>query len=239
MSDFPKEFAKYINSITAKRARTVIDHIMEYGYITTEDLKERYNYDHPPRAARDVRDLGIPLDTFKVDGSHGRKIAAYRFGDLSEIRKGKHGGRKAWPKDFKKRLVEHYGSRCGICFSVFEPRHLQIDHRVPYEVEEGDSLNPELADFMLLCGSCNRAKSWSCEHCENWVSDREIDVCKSCYWASPESYAHIALEIIRRLDIVWRGKEVPDYERLVKMSKRANKNIPDFVKDIISKRSNQ
>jgi hypothetical protein len=50
-----------------------------------------------------------------------------------------------------------------------DERLLQIDHRIPYEVGgDGDEseLNPE--EFMLLSGSANRAKSWSCEHCENW-----------------------------------------------------------------------
>jgi hypothetical protein len=44
----------------------VIDHILQYGFITTEDLENTYGYNHPPRAARDVREAGIPLETFKV-----------------------------------------------------------------------------------------------------------------------------------------------------------------------------
>ena len=46
-----------------------------------------------------------------------------------------------------------------------DERVLQIDHRVPYEVggdDKSETLNPD--DFMLLSGSANRAKSWSCEH---------------------------------------------------------------------------
>lgn len=46
-------------TVTAKRPRTVIDHILKHGYVTTEELKEQYGYDHPPRAARDVREQGI------------------------------------------------------------------------------------------------------------------------------------------------------------------------------------
>lgn len=45
-----------------------------------------------------------------------------------------------------------------------DERDLQIDHRVPYEVA-GESNELKTEDFMLLCGSANRAKSWSCEHC--------------------------------------------------------------------------
>ena len=65
--------------VTAHRAKVVIDHSIKHGYITTEDLKETYGYNHPPRAAGDVRDQGIPLETFKVKGSDGRSIGAYRW----------------------------------------------------------------------------------------------------------------------------------------------------------------
>ena len=50
----PDEFVKLCQSVIAKRPKAVIDHILQYGFITTEDLKEIYGYNHPPRAARDV-----------------------------------------------------------------------------------------------------------------------------------------------------------------------------------------
>lgn len=52
-------------SVTAKRPKTVIDHILEHGFITTEELKERYGYNHPPRAVRDVRENGYQLRPFE------------------------------------------------------------------------------------------------------------------------------------------------------------------------------
>jgi hypothetical protein len=229
----PKRFLDRVKAVTAKRAKTVIQHILKHGYITTEELSEEYGYHHPPRAARDVREEGIPLETFRVTGSHGRKIGAYRFGDPAKIKGGKLGGRKAWPKDFKNTLVALYGSRCGVCFTEYEPRYFQIDHRLPYEV--GGDPAGELAptEFMLLCGSCNRAKSWSCEHCKNWTTDHLAEVCQTCYWAKPENYAHVALRLIRRLDLTWSGDEVPQYDQLVKLSKHAKKRLPEFVKDIL------
>ena len=76
----PKEFLEIINQITNKRARIVIDHILEYGHITTEELEKDYGYNHPPRAARDVREAGIPLETFRLKSKDGeRNIAAYKF----------------------------------------------------------------------------------------------------------------------------------------------------------------
>jgi hypothetical protein len=48
--------------VTAKRPKTVIGHILKHGQITTEELKNLYGYNHPPRAARDVKEHGIPIE---------------------------------------------------------------------------------------------------------------------------------------------------------------------------------
>lgn len=69
VKNLPREFMKKCKAVTAKRPRTVIDHILKYGHITTEELKEKYGYNHPPRAARDVKEQGIPLEMFRVTGS--------------------------------------------------------------------------------------------------------------------------------------------------------------------------
>lgn len=220
--------------IKNKRARVVVEHILQHGYVTTEELKKEYGYDHPPRAARDVRETGIPLETFRVKSSDGRSIAAYRFGDLSEFRPGRLQGRRTIPKQFKKKLYKDAAGKCFICLNNFDERFLQVDHRVPYEVR-GDvasrDLNPE--DYMLVCGSCNRAKSWSCEHCENWLHQKAPHVCQKCYWASPEDYIHIALREIRRIDIVWNEEEIQVYETLKQAAQEHSCSLPDYVKVIL------
>ena len=232
-SELPHYFVEKVKSVRAKRAKTVIDHILEYGFITTEQLSEKYGYDHPPRAIRDVRELGIPVKTFYVIGSHGRKIAAYKFGDPSEVRKGKFEGRKALPKSLKEELARLYGSRCAICYATYEIRYLQVDHRIPYEVggEPRDDRDP--SNYMLLCGSCNRAKSWSCENCRNWTKDHDTGVCRSCYWATPDEYTHVALQLVRHLEVTWSGDEVPEHEQLVQLSKHAQVKLPEFVKNVL------
>ncbi len=166
MAKYPKAFLEYCRSITAKRARTVIDHLLAHGTITTEQLKDDYGYDHPPRAIRDVKEYGIVLEKESVSGKTGRKIAQYRFADPAQQCFRRMDGRTGLSKTIKDALVEQYGCRCFIYCEEAEYRDLQIDHRVPYEIAgESGSLTPD--DFMLLCGSANRAKSWSCEHCEN------------------------------------------------------------------------
>lgn len=231
----PQWFIKKVKAVTAKRAKTVIDHILERGHITTEELKNLYGYDHPPRAARDVREQGIPLETFRIEGTQGKSIAAYRFADPSKIRAGTLAGRKVFSKEFKRSLVESHGSKCGVCSTEYEARYLQVDHRVPYEVagEGGGESAPD--EFQLICGSCNRAKSWSCEHCTNWTDNKQAKVCHACYWASPEGYKHVALRLIRRLDVTWTGDEAQEYDQLAKKAQKARQPLPEYVKAALRK----
>ena len=110
----------------------------------------------------------------------------------------------------------------------------QIDHRVPYEVAgDGEEVGLKPEDFMLLCGSANRAKSWSCEHCENWKNLKKREVCLTCYWASPEDYEHIAMRQVRRLDLIWQGDEVAHYEALKKQARDLSVEVPAYVKAFI------
>ena len=183
--------------VTDKRPRTVIDHTLQHGFITSEELRSIYGYDHPPRAACDVRECGIPLETFPVPSKKtGRKkIAAYRFGSPDEIIRGRIGGRKAFSKHFRAALIKRYDSRDTITGEKLEARYLQIDHRIPYAVagnfyHDGDNLEA----YMLLDASSQRAKSWSCEQCQNWQNDKDEATCRSCFWAFPEDYTHIAGE---------------------------------------------
>lgn len=230
-----KELLDLCKSVTAKRPKTVIDHILKNGFVTTEELKTVYGYDHPPRAVRDVREHGIPLETYRVDGSNGRKIAAYRFGDKPVKRLKKLSGRTGLSKKIKDALVEKYGCKCFIYLEVVPEQELQIDHRVPYEVAGDGTGKLDPADFMLLSGSANRAKSWSCEHCENWNNAKDRKVCLTCYWAYPESYSHIAMRQIRRLDLVWQGDEVALFDKLKSEATALDKEIPAFVKEIIER----
>jgi hypothetical protein len=231
--EYPKEFLDYVNSITNKRAKVVIDHILEHGFITTEDLETTYGYSHPPRAARDVREAGIPLETFKVKSNNNKSIAAYRFGDINQLQKNRVDGRILFPKEFKKQLYEIGNRRCFICNGEFAERYLQVDHRVPYQVGGDIDSDRKIGHFMLLCGSCNRAKSWSCEHCDNWQATQKPEICMDCYWGNPEHYIHIATNEIRRLDIHWTGDEVKYYDAIRITAEQNKIELPEFVKNLI------
>ena len=224
--------------VRSKRPRTVVDHIIEHGSITTEDLQNLYGYGHPPRAIRDVREHGIPLETFRVTSQKtGRKIAAYRFDSPDKIVRGRIGGRKAFSKRFRATLIERYGSRDAITGERYEDRYLQIDHRVPYGVAGTSSFDEDHPGaYMLLDASSQRAKSWSCEQCRNWQEGRIEAVCRSCFWAFPENYTHIAGEQVRRIDIEWRGSEIDIFEKIRDRAEKADTAIAALIKKILAKK---
>lgn len=231
--NYPPEFLKLLKSVEAKRPKTVIEHILKHGQITTGELKDTYGYNHPPRAIRDVREQGIPITMFRVTGTDGRKIAAYKFGDPSEVRATQLSGRTVFSSNLKNALIEKYGLRCNIYLESFPVRELQIDHRVPFEIAgDNGNISKNISEYMLLCASANRAKSWSCENCPNWLK-KDIDTCKSCYWAYPESYTHIAVRDIRRIDLLWHGEEISEYDTLIEEAAKLQEEAPEYVKKVL------
>jgi hypothetical protein len=234
LNTIDKKLLEAAKKVTAHRAKTVIDHIIKHGFISTEELKETYGYNHPPRAAGDVRDQGIPLETFKVKGADGRSIGAYRFGDPSKIEDGKLGGRKILPKQLKKQLVERFGARCAISTEEYDESHLQIDHRIPYRISgDGESTDRNADDFMLLSGAAQRQKSWACEHCLNFLVNKDFDTCQSCYWAFPENFTHVAMKQERRVDLTFTGQEVQSYQTLEERAKTNGSSIQSEIKKLI------
>ena len=215
MKKYPKSFLDKLNAVTAKRPKTVIQHILEHGFVTTEELEQLYGYKHAPRAARDVRELGIPLEMYRVKSSDGRTIGAYRFGDpaLAENVVSKTAGRTALPKALKKALIDRFGAKCFIYLQPMDEKILQVDHRIPYEIG-GEQDESNLDCFMLLSPSANRAKSWTCEHCPNWVK-KDAEFCVKCFWAHPENYSHIAGKEQRQIIITFTDDEIEDYNKLI------------------------
>jgi hypothetical protein len=211
-ADIDPSLLAAIQAVTGKRPRRVLDHLLAHGVVTTEDL-EKMGYKHAPRAARDVRELGIPLVTTRTVSADGKSIAAYTLGDPEEIDGSKLGGRSVLPKELRDRLHGLQGGRCAVCSYRYAARYLQVDHRVPYEVA-GESATPsETTRFMALCGSCQRKKSWSCEHCGNWTT-RDAMTCAACFWADPVGYTHVAREDIRTLTLTFAGQDALTFDQL-------------------------
>lgn len=184
--EYPEEFIKKCKAVTKKRPRTIINHLLKYGSITTAEIEELYGYAHAPRAIRDVKEAGIPIKK-KMIVSDGKRMAQYSFGDPSEVGKfSQKTGRTSFASDMKPRLLERYGSRDNIYLEEVPEAELQIDHRIPYEIfGEGDESEGE-ERFQLLTASANRLKSHTCENCSNWKR-RDPEYCRTCFWAYPES----------------------------------------------------
>lgn len=233
MPKIPRKIIAKAKSITGKRSRVVIDHLLKHQTITTEDI-ENYGYKHPPRAIRDVREQGLPLEMFWTTSSEGHKIAGYRFGDQKKIKHDRVGGRKVFSKVFRTSVIDAHGSRCAICVTGFEDRYFQLDHCIPYEVAGDIAANKrQVDDYMPLCASCNRAKSWSCEHCHNWLTEHDEAVCARCHWASPKDYDHIAGRDIRRLEVIWEEEEVAEFQDAAAEAEEMEQPLPEFVKLVL------
>jgi hypothetical protein len=87
---------------------------------------------------------------------------------------------------------------------------------------------------MRQCLPSNRAKSWSCEHCANFQAKHDPVICKTCFWASPENYLHIAETPSRRVDLVWTGNEVASFERLKKKAGENGLELVAYIKQTLS-----
>lgn len=225
----PKELLERVEAVTNKRARFVLDSIVKDGAVTTEEIN-RAGYDHPPRAAQDAKDLGFRIKRITVKHTNGRSIAAYAF-DEGELDPSK-AGRRALPKKERDAIIHAAGDKCQLCGAE---HNLQVDHRIPYEVA-GEVLVGEKEPFQILCGSCNRKKSWACEHCQNRLELCNPDTCRDCYWAEPTAYSHVAMQQQRRADLIWIGDEVKDFERLRRAAKQHNRSVPDEIKNIVKRR---
>jgi hypothetical protein len=224
-----KEMRAKIALVTNQRARRLLELIAEHGEVTTEQLTQQYSYNHPPRAKKDAIDLGFPVVSRRVKSKDGtRSISAYSLDGTAAFVEGR-GGRELVTKALRDQLLAIAGGCCAICGGTFPDRALQVDHRIPYEID-GEIKNPTVADFQMLCGSCNRSKSWTCEHgCPNWTT-RDPTVCATCIWASPEKYEHIATVSRRQATLTWEGDDVASFEAFEAAAVAAGTTVSDFLR---------
>lgn len=179
----------------SKRARTVVQIIFERGACTTNDLKA-LGYQHPPRAVGDLRDAGIDVSRRMVsytDPETGSKKSQASYSIVGTV-PGRE-SRRGVSKQIRDEVTAT--GRCEMCGAS---ARLQVDHRIPFEVA-GETYPHVAEEFMPLCPSCNRAKSWTCESCPN-RSVKDPSVCSSCMWASPSDYAHVATKQVREVRAV-------------------------------------
>jgi len=210
----------------SKRAREVAGLILANGSCTTSDI-EALGYKHSPRAIGDLRDAGIhvckSMESYTdPDTGTAKRRARYAIDSIVVGRQSR--------RQFTKAVADQVKSpgRCAICGG---PPPLQVDHRVPFEIG-GESYPHRVEELMPLCASCNRAKSWQCENCANWFA-RDVLLCETCFWASPEKYDHVALQKIREIRIVLTDES--DIQRFDSLSPDTKAVIIDYLKQMDSK----
>ena len=54
---------------------------------------------------------------------------------------------------------------------------------------------------------------------------------------SPEKYEHVTMEDARRLDILWQGKEVMDFDEMRKVASKEEIELPVYVKRALKARN--
>lgn len=231
-SNVPPEMRERIYKLRNKRARRLLELILEHGEVTTEQLSEDFGYQHPPRAKKDAIDLGFPVVARTVSSRDGtRRISAYSLATNATFLEGR-GGRRLIPKALRDRLLAAAGGRCASCGARFPDRSLQVDHRIPYEIG-GETAVARVGDFQVLCASCNRAKSWTCEtECPNWV-ERDPSVCVTCMWGSPKNYEHIATQPRRQVVLTWDGEETDGYERLRRDAAGVGEDLATYIRRLL------
>lgn len=227
-------YRRILSQLSSARAEKVLRHILEHGGISTYEI-EQLGYGHPPRAAQDLKEAGVALRTVfrEVHPVTGNRMGTYLLANPAPITRSNFGGRAALPKKLERELYAHYGSKCNMDSYEHGARALQADHRVPYIVA-GDPMEFRLQDWQLLCGSHQRQKSFECENCPN-LEARQADVCLTCFWASPESYEHVATRPIRRLDITWGPEDLAVYEALQVRARKLGRSLESVVKELIAR----
>lgn len=222
-----------ILSKLGKRPRTVLEHILDYGSVSTYELGQ-LGYDQPPRAVRDLRETGIKVST--KTGTHpitGHRMAIYYLDDDQPLTVTT--GRNAFPKPFIKKLFEAFNYRCNICNTIYNTRMLQCDHRIPFLIQ-GEVDNLELERFQPLCAPHQRAKSWECEHCPNRTTANQY-ICSSCFWAIPDGkYTHVATRKEKIVTISFsEDEDLQVYSHYDKIAKEQNCSIEKVIKDKLKK----
>lgn len=217
-----------------KRAKALAELLIEKGKVSTKEIREMLNEEHPPSAARDLKDLGIPIK-MTWGSSNGRRYGIYEFDNPDLLENNILRGRQYFPKSLKSNLIKRDGERCNISNINFKSQYLQIDHRIPYRLAGENGLpkdHPE--DFQLLSAASQKQKSKICEgECQNFKSVKNPEICKDCYWAYPEDYNHIATQQIRVLNVGFLDKDVELFERIKSASLQSGLSMDQLIIDLI------
>ncbi|HVR33881.1 MAG TPA: HNH endonuclease signature motif containing protein [Acidimicrobiia bacterium] len=142
--------------------------------------------------------------------------------------------RRPISKKFRESLFLKHDFRCSVCRGQYSSRILQADHRVPFAVAGDPEGDFRIEDFMPLCPSDQRAKSYECERCVA-TAQRDAQICKGCLWVDPTSYTHIATRLERRVTIAAQGGEITVLEVFLQRVSRAGGDAIAVLRDLLKR----
>jgi hypothetical protein len=183
-----KEFLDLLVSNFSKRGNFVRDTMLTKGSVTRWDMLGA-GYD--PVAVCDLTSLGVTVST-KMISEKGKSSMEYTLNPQAFIDRAE--SRMFMTPKERRRFFRSYGCKCLTCSLTLDPRSLQVDHRIPF-ILVGNSL-VKLEGYSALkpaCPSCNSTREDICRECiKKRGTNHEVLECRTCYWAYPENYTHIA-----------------------------------------------
>jgi hypothetical protein len=195
------------------REKGVLAIYLRQGFITKQDCTDA-GFDVV--VTRDLTKHGL------VFGDQGGRIYL-DFGLSNERLASSTGGFQTLPARKRDEFLRESHLTCALCRCQFEKKRLCGDHRVPHRVA-GNRLTEQegMLAYQVLCYTCNNRKQKACAACPNQQTKRDIEMCRSCFWAYPDTYTHVAGQPERRLEIVLQGLEADVLLTRLQESARAN-----------------
>jgi len=173
----------------SKRARLVGLHILEKGYATASAIRRSLTRAEHVWQAKSELNVLIPVSSEEREPDTHEVM--YKF-DLDKIRSSgivlqQADQARTLTAKQRREIEAKYNNQCVFCHT--QGAKLQVEHLIPF----GISGNENGMDWLALaCPSCNRRKGYACKHqCPNW-SKSDAEVCKRCFWGSPDDYDHVA-----------------------------------------------
>lgn len=179
-----------------KRGQHLRDLLLEKERVSTYEIQQRYS--SATRVASDLLAIGLTLKKESEKSEDGKVRTLYSLDPSGFVCAQE--ARQSIPGRIRVEVIGQ-ATGCRLCGTQVEKRVFQVDHRVPFCLVGNRLAQQEgVGAFQALCPSCNTAKSHACKRCP----DPKEESCRTCYWAYPEDYRHIAGKTERRLVLVAR-----------------------------------
>lgn len=242
MKEHYESVEEYIHDIYDNlypRAKAAADLLMEKGVITKYDFEETHvPVSQAPRAIRDLKDHGIPIETLrKISVPQAKtKVNRYTLGSIDNINTSMRYGRMYDPTGMKEKLAKLHGDVCVFCGKKLTAKDRELDHKLPVNIfgdlSPVERLNPD--NYQLVCRGCNRLKREATSHGAFDDQREGMDIVKQNYWYDPVQYRKNRDDRLYAHNvIVWNtSKDIQAYKQISQYAKDSSKSFQEALKDI-------